>query len=77
MEDWDEWRAHAPWVQDIQVEQDLIISRALVEIFSNPYIGDALAFRGSTALRHERCSDQLKKNTEREKFSAGVDRTQK
>ena len=51
--------------------------RALGEIFSNPYIGDALAFRGSTALWHERCSDQLKKNTEREKFSAGVDRTQK
>ena len=23
-----EWRAHAPWVQDFQVEQDLVISRA-------------------------------------------------
>ena len=30
------WRAEAPWVQDFQVEQDLIISRALVEIFSHP-----------------------------------------
>jgi hypothetical protein len=27
------WRAKVPWVEDSQVEQDLIISRALVEIF--------------------------------------------
>jgi hypothetical protein len=25
------WRSEAPWVQDRQVEQDLVISRALVE----------------------------------------------
>jgi hypothetical protein len=31
-----EWRGQAPWVQDFQVEQDLVISRALVEIFSHP-----------------------------------------
>jgi len=45
-----EWRAQAPWVQDFQVEQDLAISRALVEIFSHPDLKDALAFRGGTAL---------------------------
>ncbi len=45
-----EWRAQAPWVQDFQVEQDLVISRALVEIFSHPELRDALAFRGGTAL---------------------------
>ncbi|MFA1622174.1 nucleotidyl transferase AbiEii/AbiGii toxin family protein [Rhizobium mongolense] len=45
-----EWRAHAPWVQDIQIEQDLVISRALVEIFSHPVLSEALAFRGGTAL---------------------------
>ncbi len=28
-----EWRDHAPWVTDRQVEQDLVISRALVELF--------------------------------------------
>lgn len=44
------WRAQAPWVEDLQVEQDLIISRALVEIFSHPFLGEALAFRGGTAL---------------------------
>ncbi len=45
-----EWRAHAPWVQDFQVEQDLVICRALIEIFSHPVLRDALAFRGGTAL---------------------------
>jgi hypothetical protein len=45
-----EWRARAPWPQDIQVEQDLVISRALVEIFSDRFLHDALAFRGGTAL---------------------------
>ena len=32
------WRAEAPWVDDSQVEQDLVISRALVEIFSHPML---------------------------------------
>ena len=37
-----EWRAEAPWVQDSQVEQDLVIARALVENFSHPLL--AVAF---------------------------------
>lgn len=45
-----EWRAEAPWVQDLQVEQDLVISRALVEIFNHPLLAKSLAFRGGTAL---------------------------
>lgn len=45
-----EWRAHAPWPTDAQVEQDLVLSRALVEIFSSPSVGRTLAFRGGTAL---------------------------
>ncbi|WP_419739545.1 nucleotidyl transferase AbiEii/AbiGii toxin family protein [Ruegeria sp.] len=45
-----EWRTKAPWVEDFQVEQDLVISRALVEIFSHPQLRESLAFRGGTAL---------------------------
>lgn len=45
-----EWRATAPWVEDFQVEQDLVISRALVDIFSHPLLQTELAFRGGTAL---------------------------
>lgn len=45
-----EWRREAPWVEDSQVEQDLVISRALVEIFAHPFLKNAVAFRGGTAL---------------------------
>ncbi len=44
------WRASAPWQDDAQVEQDLVLSRALVEIFaSGPLLGK-LSLRGGTAL---------------------------
>ena len=45
-----EWKKAAPWSQDDQVEHDLIIYRALVEIFSHPDLAENLAFRGGTAL---------------------------
>lgn len=45
-----EWRAHAPWADNTRVEQDLVICRALVNIFSHPVLKEALAFRGGTAL---------------------------
>lgn len=44
------WRNVAPWPQDAQVEQDLILSRALVEIFGDPRLSKALLVRGGTAL---------------------------
>ena len=44
------WQQHAPWKEFAQVEQDLIISRALIEIFSDEYLRENLAFRGGTAL---------------------------
>ena len=44
------WGNVAPWTEARQIEQDLIISRALVEIFSDPILRDALRFRGGTAL---------------------------
>lgn len=45
-----EWRTSAPWLSEAQVEQDLILSRAIVEIFSEPLLAESLAFRGGTAL---------------------------
>lgn len=45
-----EWSKNAPWLNNYQVEQDLIIERALVEIFSNSELSAHLAFRGGTAL---------------------------
>ena len=44
------WRKSAPWGEDWQVEQDLILSRALIDVFSRSAIADRVAFRGGTAL---------------------------
>jgi predicted nucleotidyltransferase component of viral defense system len=45
-----EWRARTRWATNEQVEQDLVLSRALVAIFQDPELGRALALRGGTAL---------------------------
>lgn len=44
------WRKQAPWQDNYQVEQDLIIHRSLIALFSNEFIRERLAFRGGTAL---------------------------
>lgn len=38
------------WATDIQVEQDLLLSRILVEMFQDGDLAEHLAFRGGTAL---------------------------
>jgi hypothetical protein len=47
------WSARTPWRASRQVEQDLIIGRALCDIFREPFLADRLAFRGGTAI-HKR-----------------------
>ena len=44
------WRHVAPWPTNEQVEQDLVLSRALVEIFGHELVVDQAIFRGGTAL---------------------------
>jgi predicted nucleotidyltransferase component of viral defense system len=44
------WGKVVPWTEPRQVEQDLIISRALVDIFADPFLREKLRFRGGTAL---------------------------
>lgn len=44
------WRKAAPWGDNAQVEQDLVLSRAIAELFGRPLIAAGLAFRGGTAL---------------------------
>jgi len=44
------WALQAPWPDPRQVEQDLIISRALHDLFSHPGLQGLLAFRGGTAI---------------------------
>jgi len=45
-----EWSNTSPWSDARDVEQDLIICRALVAIYSDPVLSDKLAFRGGTAI---------------------------
>lgn len=44
------WSNVVPWITDEQIEQDLVICRSLVEIFSNKFLAEHLVFRGGTAL---------------------------
>ena len=39
------WNEFVPWTDFAMVEQDLIISRALVDIFSDVFLREQLAFR--------------------------------
>lgn len=45
-----EWSAKAPWPDLRQVEQDLIICRALCDLFNAPGLKGRIAFRGGTAI---------------------------
>lgn len=45
-----EWSEQASWGSDAMIEQDLVICRALVSIFSDAFLASQLAFRGGTAL---------------------------
>lgn len=45
-----EWSQKVPWQTNEQVEQDLVICRTLVELFSDDWLAENLAFRGGTAL---------------------------
>lgn len=44
------WGNVVPWAEQRQVEQDLIISRAIVDLFADDFLKKELRFRGGTAL---------------------------
>lgn len=45
-----EWQAQVPWPERYQVEQDLILSRLMVEIASEALLAGELVMRGGTCL---------------------------
>lgn len=55
-----EWGNAVPWNSPEMIEQDLIICRALVAIFSNEFLASHLAFRGGTALHKLYISPQVR-----------------
>jgi predicted nucleotidyltransferase component of viral defense system len=44
------WRAKAPWPNTVQIEQDLLLSRLMIEIALDERLGPELAMRGGTCL---------------------------
>jgi predicted nucleotidyltransferase component of viral defense system len=44
------WSQVVPWSEQRQVEQDLILCRAIIAIFGDPFLREQLRFRGGTAL---------------------------
>lgn len=45
------WKnSYAPWQSDAYVEQDLLITKILNDIYSNDFLKSKIAFRGGTAL---------------------------
>jgi predicted nucleotidyltransferase component of viral defense system len=44
------WRSKAPWPNPVQIEQDLLLSRLMIEIANDDVLGAELAMRGGTCL---------------------------
>ena len=55
-----EWSENFPWTKNSFIEQDMVICRALVDIFSDPFLSQALAFRGGTAIHKLHFSPQVR-----------------
>ena len=49
------WRGSAPWPENAQVEQDLVLSRALITMYEHPVVAEQAVFRGGTALHKLFC----------------------
>lgn len=44
------WRRTVPWSTDEQIEQDLVLSRLIIEIANHTLLGNELVFRGGTCF---------------------------
>ncbi len=44
------WSTRVPWPSPAQVEQDLLLSRVLIELYQDEYLRHELVFRGGTCL---------------------------
>ena len=55
-----EWANTVAWPTVEQVEQDLILSRLIIEIANDNYLGEELVFRGGTCLHKLRLDPALR-----------------
>jgi hypothetical protein len=56
------WSAKAPWPDLRQVEQDLVNSRALCDLFGSSELQGRLAFRGGTAISRAEAEQRMLEN---------------
>lgn len=54
------WRAKTPWPDRVQIEQDLLLSRLMIEIARDGVLGPELAMRGGTCLHKLHLSAPLR-----------------
>ncbi|MDF1487944.1 nucleotidyl transferase AbiEii/AbiGii toxin family protein [Tessaracoccus caeni] len=54
------WGLTHAWRTAEQIEQDLLLSRAICEIANHPYLGDELVFRGGTAFHKLHLTEALR-----------------
>lgn len=57
------WASEKPWPTLVQVEQDLVLARLIVEISEHPVLGEELVFRGGTCL-HQLVMDRPRRYSE-------------
>lgn len=55
-----QWARNVAWPTEEQIEQDLLLSRLIIEIVNEPYLGDELIFRGGTCLHKLHMSRPLR-----------------
>ena len=46
-----QWRTKTPWGPDAQIEQDLVLTKAMIQLYSDPLLTEAFALRGGTAMQ--------------------------
>ena len=54
------WGVTRPWPSRAAVEQDLLLARLIVELYTHPYLRDELVFRGGTCLHQVHLSTPLR-----------------
>lgn len=52
-----DWGTTVGWPTDEQIEQDFVLSRLIIEIANDDYLGNELVFRGGTCLHKLRQTD--------------------
>lgn len=57
------WRSRAPWRDDRQIAQDLLLSLLAIRVAGHPLLGEQLVWRGGTCL-HKLHLDKARRYSE-------------